>query len=67
MKGHSLKTSVVNLIADMVAGGATDEELDRVIAYSVSVIDLYKAYIANDIGDLENRYAMTKPKGVETT
>ena len=45
-----------DFIADMILGGATKEEIYRVVSYSQKAMEASKAYIDYNIADLERKY-----------
>ena len=50
------KELIANLITDMIMGGATKDELDSVLRYSVGVMDAEKKY---NIDKLREKYPNT--------
>ena len=47
---------IQNLMIDMVMAGCTEEEMRRVIVYSLSVLDANKSFKENGIKDLIDKY-----------
>ena len=56
------KEQLKDLFVNMVRDSATKDEMEKVVQYSIAVLDANKLYEDNEIAELEAKYCMSDEK-----